>query len=589
MTLISFDLTENERKKEFDIDPENPYYTIVFKGSGHNSSKDDSGAFGILIFTRLIYGKNPISKELHFTPKTLSEINLGESIPTEIDLNTEKLIFEIQERNTIKDPRLTFEIRLGRETINVFSPLNDFDDFLSNRVNSKILFSAPFGSGKSFFLDYYFNQSRKNDYQIFTLYPVNYSVAQNEDIFRYIKTDILFQLLACDVEFEKEEVNITKTFQEYTYLNPKKTVFSFLKNISRLNSKTELLAKAIDTLNEFLKPILDYHSKQQINDKQKAKDYLEEIHDKEGSLFEDNFYTQLIRQLLESLKANTSKPNILIIEDLDRMDPDHIFRILNVISAHYDIYKFSEEEFPNKFGFDKIILVGDVQNIQHIFHHKYGKDTDFRGYINKFFSSRPFVYDNKKQIDYFITNTYKRLSNSKRINPYNQSLIQLLKILNQFELISLREIIKIHETDFNNFHVELGANEPLMNLSPYTKALKYLTMLFGESDLLQKIDKIQNSSNLEFRNIMVDTKYLLAALGKQNQTEYFAVFRDSIYKFNYHEHYDYKSYIDVYDVKRYNKEGEEIQMNLEFNGIDFLDLLKENILRISEIERKVER
>ena len=50
--------------------------------------------------------------------------------------------------------------------------------------------------------------------------------------------------------------------------------------------------------------------------------FVEELYDKEGSLFEDNFFTQLIRQLLTRVKNEENKPNVLIIEDLDRMDPD---------------------------------------------------------------------------------------------------------------------------------------------------------------------------------------------------------------------------------------------------------------------------
>lgn len=50
--------------------------------------------------------------------------------------------------------------------------------------NKRILFSAPFGAGKSFFLTDYFS----DDHALFIkLHPIDYSVASNEDIFELMK------------------------------------------------------------------------------------------------------------------------------------------------------------------------------------------------------------------------------------------------------------------------------------------------------------------------------------------------------------------------------------------------------------------
>ena len=35
-------------------------------------------------------------------------------------------------------------------------------------------------------------------------------------------------------------------------------------------------------------------------------------------------------------EVKKAKKPVLIIEDLDRLDPKHLFRILNVVSAHID-------------------------------------------------------------------------------------------------------------------------------------------------------------------------------------------------------------------------------------------------------------
>lgn len=91
------------------------------------------------------------------------------------------------------------------------------------------------------------------------------------------------------------------------------------------------------------------------------------------------------------------KKIVLVIEDMDRMDPAHLFRILNVFSAHIDYnYRFgvnSNQPFVgNKFGLNKVVFVMSFENTEHIFHHLYGEGSDFNGYISKFCSSNIFCY-----------------------------------------------------------------------------------------------------------------------------------------------------------------------------------------------------
>ena len=71
---------------------------------------------------------------------------------------------------------------------------------------------------------------------------------------------------------------------------------------------------------------------------------------------------------------------------MDRLDPDHIFRILNILSAHNDHFQ------NNKFGFNKVIVVGDLANIDKLYKYRYGPDSDFEGYIEKFFTYEPFNF-----------------------------------------------------------------------------------------------------------------------------------------------------------------------------------------------------
>ena len=52
--------------------------------------------------------------------------------------------------------------------------------------NDRCMLSAEFGDGKTYFLNK-FKESYSNEYEFITLYPVNYQVEDNKDIFELIK------------------------------------------------------------------------------------------------------------------------------------------------------------------------------------------------------------------------------------------------------------------------------------------------------------------------------------------------------------------------------------------------------------------
>lgn len=71
--------------------------------------------------------------------------------------------------------------------------LDAFKEHLN--INERTIFSAKFGDGKTFFLDI-FKKKYKDNYEFITIYPVNYQIADNKEIFEYIKRDILIQMVA---------------------------------------------------------------------------------------------------------------------------------------------------------------------------------------------------------------------------------------------------------------------------------------------------------------------------------------------------------------------------------------------------------
>lgn len=370
--------------------------------------------------------------------------------------------------------------------------------------NSRILFSAPFGQGKTTFLDEFF-KTYKNDYEIFRVYPVNYSVANNEDVFRYIKSEILFQLLGSGVEFEKEDFSFAETLPEFVKANPALIFGSFMKLLSGTGRNWYEIFEEIKKIS---KKFSEFGNNVKIDDKKLTEEYIKVIYEKEGSIFEEDIYTQIIRQLLEQLKLDSGKSNVLIIDDLDRMDPEHIFRILNVLSAHFDNHNYHFDGLTNKFSFDKIIIVCDLLNIWNIYKHRFGPDCDFTGYISKYYSIEAFNFDNKEYLIKHIE--------SLRYKPENGSPWKLFKSM----LIDFSNYNELSIRDLKNFQtLDLSFLFEGVKSKSYGASLKYngnhifyffiiihyLLKIFDISTLTRKINRIISKG--EFFNADTESLY----------------------------------------------------------------------------------
>lgn len=148
---------------------------------------------------------------------------------------------------------------------------------------------------------------------------------------------------------------------------------------------------------KFLEIKKKYDEKKHIVDK-----YLSQFANTGSCIHEEDGYTKLIKKAIKWIsqdhslngKVKKAKKPVLIIEDLDRLDPKHLFRILNVVSAHIDDSK-QPDIVGNKFGFNNIVLVMDYDVTKHIFHHFYGAQNCYEGYMSKFLSREPFRYSIK--------------------------------------------------------------------------------------------------------------------------------------------------------------------------------------------------
>lgn len=292
----------------------------------------------------------------------------------------------------------------------------DFNEFLTPESNKRIIFSGPFGIGKTYFLDKFFRKENKGYLPIF-LRPVNYSLLSNEDVFKLIKYDILYQLILFP-EFEIEkEFKLTKG--EYTKFFFRDYGFSTLSNLLKLIPKIQTTVDSFEKIGELITAYKEgLENIKQTDELTKLFDFQNET--QANFLLEYDNASQYISWKLEEIsKKDTNQENlkkVLIIDDLDRLDPEHIFRLFNVFSAHFDqakYYSSNEENIPdNKFGFDKIIFVCDIENIRKIFAHKYGKGVDFSGYIDKFYSSQVYHFNKNKIVLDYVDQIFKSYENS---------------------------------------------------------------------------------------------------------------------------------------------------------------------------------
>ena len=287
-------------------------------------------------------------------------------------------------------------------------PIDDAVEAFSNHIrsNQRTVLSAKFGDGKSFFLQKVSEDERLSaDFEFLTLYPVNYQVARNEDIFELIKRDILFQLMIHDMISDDVVIDESESFLWFLKNNGTSLFTDLLSFLAEINLESKFCAMVMTAMKvkKLFKNIKDHYTvfKEKNKDIDAAvENFLEKTND--HFLYEKDLITTIIQKSVEDFRRSNNKKVALVVEDLDRIDPSHLFRILNVLSAHID-YKYKDAKKPdaslegNKFGLDNIILVVDYHNLKSIYKHFYGDRTDFNGYISKFLSSVPFSYSLENQ------------------------------------------------------------------------------------------------------------------------------------------------------------------------------------------------
>jgi hypothetical protein len=367
-------------------------------------------------------------------------------------------------------------------------PKKQFLAHLSLLNNNHIIFSGAFGTGKTYFLEKFFEENET--YEAIHIYPVNCSVASNEDIFELIKYDILFKLLEKGLDFEEIEID-NGTFLPFFLNNHATEIIPFLLGvIPKVGASMKDVANGLIDLNKkFEKEFKEAN----LTDQDKIISYLAGFKDSKG-INEEDLYTQLICKLVNQLKVN-GKELVLIVDDLDRIDPEHIFRIMNVLSAHVDLRKDSDQ---NKFDFNKIILVCDIENIRRIFANRYGANVDFSGYIDKFYSRSIFHYDLSAEMIKSVDQVFRSVVldygereislGEVRENVAGAMIKQLLNSFIQYNLISIRVLKRIFFDGQNLRERVLWRKDKYDSLTnndiELVKAIDFLLFLFQDYELL---------------------------------------------------------------------------------------------------------
>lgn len=435
--------------------------------------------------------------------------------------------------------------------IDIENPSKRFEEHLEVDSNYRVIFSGKFGTGKTYFLNKFFD-SQSDKYNKFIVSPTNYVVSANEDIFELIKADIIKDMfLTGKVNLQKlPEDNTLQKLSSFVEENQLILGKFMLSMLSKLSSATPIPKEVIDYISSIYSKYKE-HIKSKGEDgktrEELVSNYWFETNQKIGGIYEHNYITKLINSILDELRNGGEKKNVLIIDDLDRIDPDHIFRILNILSAHNN--QFDSE---NKFLFDHIIIVCDIDNIKLIYKHRYGNEVDFEGYIDKFYSVEYFKFHNSDAVSFYVESA---LDQKEYSSGLKQLATIILKEMVESGFITVRQLFK-HKFNESLPDIILTSQKGLKtkNVDFYERAkfltnmqnlhvlssdaeifrfFKLMTFIFGDFHLFAEALQKMNSSTysldyhkwLDMLTFLALQKHILCSEG---DSLYFTVYRQQM-------------------------------------------------------------
>lgn len=361
-------------------------------------------------------------------------------------------------------------------------PIDDAIEAFRHHLDAhdRTILSARFGDGKSFFLSNFMEDDDvAENYTFLTIFPVNYQVTENRDIFDLIKRDILLQMLLKGVIETEVKITNEQALALYLQCQPLSFAESFLPLLSELAMNEDAAKAAAVALagKKFFKSIKQKLTKIKEQSRDSQLDAFLKAVEKNPLVGQDAI-SSIIQQCLQQYRdKHPNKRIVLVIEDLDRIDPAHLFRILNIFSAHIDFcYSFGCQPDKtlagNKFGLDKVIFVMDYRNVQRIYSHFYGEGTNFEGYIEKFSSSNHFTYSLEEQRDKYY------LQQIEKETGIRSSLLNNLIKPTDFKNMSVRKVVHAMEnTGFSVISIATGQNNEGKTILLHQGMLRLIAIL----------------------------------------------------------------------------------------------------------------
>lgn len=414
------------------------------------------------------------------------------------------------------------------------------------RVNDRTIFSARFGDGKTCFLRE-FMEACDDRYEFLVLFPVNYQIAPNEAVIEYIKRDILLQLIIRG--YIRPDVKIPDLVLFHWYLSQHAgglfmdvaRLYTSLTNDSSewsvamksLIAISEAITNKVDTFRDFRRDL------ERQETFQKAVDTIEALSNTYGNIYELDMVSYLIIQTIQQIK-NHGRKVVLIIEDMDRIDPAHLFRILNVFSAHidrnyqcspltvldYDGNELHIDQLNNKFGFNNVVMVMDYDTTQHIYSHFYGNDANYQGYIGKFITHNVFRYS---ITEYATHELEKHLSNKCNLTYgmlFSDAMSYKYIRPNDISVRTIAQLLDHFDDSIINREVPITTDVSFMSSTNLTRTISTLRRL-----------GMRDSRILEFLKSELEPESLLNMMGgfliKQAnaQQNFYIYYRMSLYSF----------------------------------------------------------
>ncbi len=395
--------------------------------------------------------------------------------------------------------------------ISIDSPKSAFEPFLEINNNKRIFFSGKFGIGKTFFLQKFFEE-RKDKFDTYHLFPIRYQIARNENVVELLKYDILVELLGKYPDACKDVATkgINGWLRLFTaFCKDRGLVNRFLESAVEaggglLELSPDPLFQILGKLGRPLKDLLtldkefqEFKKEYLSGEKGIVEKFIRKIAVERDSIATD-YIGYLLHKRIAELKGQ--KKSVLVLDDFDRIDPEHIFRILNLLSSHM------EGSEDNKFGFDRVIVVGDMLNIRSIFHHRYGAETEFWGYFDKFFTVKPYEFNNQKAImermPYLLQRARREDTGLKEAMGDSGIITNLLEdvLSRAFNLreLNLRQLYRPVNYCFPEIQKGAYHNGPFVDIRNQCIdiSLKLLIAIYGgKENFLRVLNKIRDNSS----------------------------------------------------------------------------------------------